>query len=66
MQVVSTGQEIEVSLEPEGIAAGAVHAGGLIQGLLLLSVVAPSAAIPTATQFWVVAQETDENDKSDG
>lgn len=66
IQVVSTGQESEFSVDPEGIELGDVHEAGLIQGLLLLSVVAPPIAIPDATQFSVVAQETDESDKTDG
>jgi hypothetical protein len=45
---------------------GDVHDGGSIQGLLLLSVVAPPTAIPAATQFSVVAHETDESDKTEG
>jgi hypothetical protein len=66
MQVVSTGHEIEISIEPDGIDVGGVHAGGLIQGLLLLSVVAPPTAIPETTQFSVVAQETEDRDRTDG
>jgi hypothetical protein len=66
IQVVSTGQEIAVSSDPEGIELVGVHAGGLIQGLLLLRVVGPPTAIPEATQFSVVAHEIDESDKTDG
>lgn len=66
MQVVSTGQEIAVNSEPEGIDVGGVHTGGLIQGLLLLSVVGPPTANPEATQFSVVAHEIDESDRTDG
>ena len=66
MQVVSTGQEMAVRVEPDGIDVGEVQAGGLIQGLLLLSVVAPPVAIPATTQFSVVAHEIDESDSTGG
>jgi hypothetical protein len=66
MHVVSTGHEIELSVEPNGMELGGVHEGGLIQGLLLLSVVAPPALIPPATQFSVVAQETDASESTEG
>jgi hypothetical protein len=66
MQVDATEQDSEVSADPDGIEVGDVHADGLIQGLLLLSVVAPPTAIPDATQFSVVAHDTDESDKTDG
>jgi len=67
IQEVSIGHEIEFSSAPNGIEVGAVHAGGLIQGLLLLRVVAtPPDETPEATQFVVVAQEMDVSEDTDG
>jgi hypothetical protein len=67
MQEVSIGHESESSSAPNGIEVGAVHAGGLIQGLLLLRVVAtPPSETPEATQFVVLAQEMEVSDETDG
>ncbi|HEY1650316.1 MAG TPA: hypothetical protein VGG09_00400 [Acidimicrobiales bacterium] len=67
IQVAVFGQESEFTAAPNGIVVGGFQAGGLIQGLLLLRAVAiPPNESPEATQFIVLAQETEVSEETDG
>jgi hypothetical protein len=63
MQVVSSGQSIPFRSVPLGIEVGGVQ---VVRFTVLSEVAPPALAIPTATQFVLVAHEMEVSDKTEG